>query len=86
MQQSLAAAFQDDAEQPRSPRRQALKETYAAIKRTLSTAEPMELSPQNAPIRRLQHELAARAKLISRSLGQEPNRRVRISSPRSGRR
>ena len=46
----------------------------------------MELSPQNAPIRRLQHELAARAKLISRSLGQEPNRRVRISSPRSGRR
>ena len=86
MQQSLAAAFRDDSEQPRSPRRQALKETYEAIKRTLSTAEAMELSPQNAPIRRLQHELAARAKLISRSLGQEPNRRVRISSPRSGRR
>ena len=86
MQQSLSAAFQDDSEQPRSPRRQALQETYEAIKRTLSTAEAMELSPQNAPIRRLQHELAARAKLISRSLGQEPNRRVRISSPRSGKR
>ena len=86
MQQSLTAALQDDAEQPRSPRKRALKETYDAIKRTLSTAEAMELSPQNASIRRLQHELAARAKLISRSLGQEPNRRVRISSPRSGRR
>ena len=46
MQQSLAAALQDDSEQPRSPRRQALKETYEAIKRTLSTAEAIELAPQ----------------------------------------
>ena len=85
MQQSLTAAFQDDPETPRSPRKQALKETYEAIKRTISTSESVELSPQNSYMRRLQHELANRAKLVSRSLGQEPNRRVRISPPRSGR-
>jgi hypothetical protein len=39
----------------------------------------VELTPQNAYIRRLQHELAQRYELSSRSLGREPNRRVRLS-------
>ena len=37
-----------------------------------------DLSPQNAYIRRLQHLLAQRYNLTSRSLGQEPHRQVRI--------
>ena len=38
----------------------------------------VELTPQNAYIRRLQHELAQRYNLSSHSQGREPRRRVRI--------
>ena len=40
--------------------------------------EAVELSPQNAYIRRLQHQMAERANLVSRSRGREPFRRVRL--------
>ena len=40
--------------------------------------EPVELAPQNAYIRRLQHQMAERANLVSRSRGREPYRRVRL--------
>jgi predicted RNA-binding protein Jag len=43
-----------------------------------------DLSPQNAYVRRLQHLLAQRYNLTSRSLGQEPQRRVRILPAGSG--
>jgi len=38
----------------------------------------VELAPQNAYIRRLQHQMAERFNLGSRSTGKEPRRRVRI--------
>jgi len=38
----------------------------------------VELTPQNAYIRRLQHEMAQRYNLTSRSQGREPHRRVMI--------
>jgi predicted RNA-binding protein Jag len=38
----------------------------------------IELSPQTSYIRRMQHQLAERYRLQSRSTGLEPNRRVRI--------
>jgi predicted RNA-binding protein Jag len=44
----------------------------------LNGSEPVELSPQNAYIRRLQHQMAERANLVSRSRGREPFRRVRL--------
>jgi predicted RNA-binding protein Jag len=44
----------------------------------IRAAEPVELSPQNAYIRRLQHQMAERANLVSRSRGREPYRRVRL--------
>jgi stage III sporulation protein SpoIIIAA len=50
----------------------------AASKVRESQEEAVELSPQSAYIRRLQHLIAERNKLSSQSLGQEPNRRVRI--------
>jgi stage III sporulation protein SpoIIIAA len=40
--------------------------------------EPVELSPQGAYIRRLQHLIAERNKLSSRSVGRDPNRHVMI--------
>ncbi len=60
------------------PREVALRETEDAIDLVLSSAEPVELAPQNAFIRRLQHQMAERANLVSRSRGREPYRRVRL--------
>jgi hypothetical protein len=57
----------------------ALRETEEAITRVLETSAPVELSPQSAYIRRLQHQLAEQHSLASRSTGKEPYRRVRIS-------
>ena len=57
----------------------ALRETEEAIARVLETSAPIELSPQSAYIRRLQHQLAEQHSLASRSTGKEPYRRVRLS-------
>jgi predicted RNA-binding protein Jag len=38
----------------------------------------MEVSPQNAYVRRLQHQLVAENDLVARSTGKEPQRRLRI--------
>jgi len=59
----------------------ALQETEEAIADVLNTARAVELSPQNAYIRRLQHQLAERYNLASQSTGREPYRRVRIFMP-----
>ncbi len=68
------------------PREVAMRETEDAIQAVLSSSEAVELSPQNAYIRRLQHQLAERANLVSRSRGREPYRRVRLypDAARSG--
>jgi stage III sporulation protein SpoIIIAA len=60
------------------PREAALRETEEAIGMVMRAAKPVELSPQNAYIRRLQHQMAERANLVSRSRGREPYRRVRL--------
>ena len=56
----------------------AMEETEAAIKRVLSGDRLVDLSPQNAFIRRQQHERARTSNLISHSYGKEPQRHVRI--------
>jgi stage III sporulation protein SpoIIIAA len=60
------------------PREAALREAEEAIGLVIRSSSPVELSPQNAYIRRLQHQMAERANLISRSRGREPYRRVRL--------
>ncbi len=60
------------------PRDAALREVEEAIGLVNEQAKPVELSPQNAYIRRLQHQAAERANLISHSRGREPYRRVRL--------
>ena len=60
------------------PNDEALRETEEAIGLVMRQAKPVELSPQNAYIRRLQHQMAERANLVSRSRGREPFRRVRL--------
>jgi hypothetical protein len=56
----------------------ALAEAEAAVEQVKSGEEAVELSPQSAYIRRLQHLIAERNALSSQSTGKDPNRRVRI--------
>jgi stage III sporulation protein SpoIIIAA len=56
----------------------ALRETQDAIRRVEAGARSIDLSPQNAYVRRRQHQLVRQANLISHSYGKEPRRRVRI--------
>jgi stage III sporulation protein SpoIIIAA len=74
MQSSLTSIFALEID----PRDAALRETEDAIGLVINRAEAVELSPQNAYIRRLQHQMAERANLVSRSRGREPYRRVRL--------
>jgi stage III sporulation protein SpoIIIAA len=57
----------------------AMAEAVAAIKEVKSTLRPVEISPQNAYLRRLQHQLVAENELSARSTGKEPQRRLRIT-------
>jgi stage III sporulation protein SpoIIIAA len=74
MQASLTSIFALEID----PRDAAMRETEEAIDVVLQRSEAVELSPQNAYIRRLQHQMAERANLVSRSRGREPYRRVRL--------
>jgi stage III sporulation protein SpoIIIAA len=74
MQSSLTSIFALEID----PRDAALRETEEAIGLVLNRSEAVELSPQSAYIRRLQHQMAERANLVSRSRGREPYRRVRL--------
>ncbi len=56
----------------------ALREVEEAISEVMSTAQPVELSPQNSYVRRLQHQLIQRYGLTSESKGADPFRRVVI--------
>ncbi len=60
------------------PLRRALREAEEAIRQVQGGGAEVELSPQNAYIRRRQHELARTANLGSHSAGKGSNRRVRI--------
>ena len=56
-----------------------LSEAEQAVERLTESGEnSVDLSPQSAYVRRLQHEIAARNKMESRSSGREPMRRVRL--------
>ena len=56
----------------------AMREAEEAVYQVLLDSRAVELTPQTSYIRRMQHQLAERYRLQSRSTGLEPNRRVRI--------
>ncbi|MBI2774260.1 MAG: AAA family ATPase, partial [Chloroflexi bacterium] len=76
----IASALASVFEMRRGPEEAAIDEAREAIDAILNgnTGE-VELSPQPALVRRLQHELAERSNLSSSSSGHEPYRRVQIS-------
>ncbi len=68
----------DDGEEERriTSTEDALHETEDAIVRVQRNVAPVELSPQNAYVRRLQHEMIYSHGLVSESKGKPPYRRV----------
>ncbi|MCL6534280.1 MAG: AAA family ATPase [Armatimonadetes bacterium] len=57
----------------------AMRETEEAISQVMAGERSVDLSPANAFIRRIQHQIAQRHNVESRSHGREPYRRVRIT-------
>ncbi|MGD2178284.1 MAG: R3H domain-containing nucleic acid-binding protein [Anaerolineae bacterium] len=80
MQSCLSDIFGTESQAPKSLE-QALAEAKVAIQQVLNGEPEVVLSPQNAYVRRRQHELARAADVASMSRGKEPNRRVRIFQP-----
>jgi len=56
----------------------ALQELEEAIEEINRSGQMVELNPQNAFIRRLQHQLAEKFHMSTKSIGKAPRRRVRI--------
>jgi stage III sporulation protein SpoIIIAA len=76
MKQLLDSVYAD--EEKASALRLALREAEEGIAQVIQGKKAVELSPQSAYIRRLQHLMAERCHLSSRSRGKEPYRRVEI--------
>ncbi|MGH2450018.1 MAG: R3H domain-containing nucleic acid-binding protein [Candidatus Limnocylindria bacterium] len=75
----IASALTSVLELRRGPEDRALDEARHAIDAVMNgERDEVELDPQDAYVRRLQHELVERASLSSRSTGHEPNRRVQV--------
>jgi len=61
-----------------TPDEVALREVEDAISEVMASAQPVELTPQNSYVRRLQHQFIQRYGLTSESKGTDPFRRVVI--------
>jgi hypothetical protein len=82
MESCLADMFELDMADI-DPQALAMRETEEAIRKVLTGAKSVDLSSQNSYIRRLQHEMARQANLVSHSYGRDPGRHVRIfATPR----
>jgi len=78
IRQLLNDIYPRDSAGRADPLKLALGEAEEAVEQVKNSQEMVELSPQSAYIRRLQHLIAERNNLTSSSLGKDPNRRVRI--------
>jgi predicted RNA-binding protein Jag len=78
----VLSQFRGDDGLPGGPRRDPMvdvfRETEDAIARVMQEGRPIELAPANSYVRRIQHQIATRYNLDSRSAGKEPQRRVKI--------
>jgi len=59
---------------------EALKEAQSAVYEVINGADQVELEPRKPHIRKMQHELIEEHNLISTSIGDEPNRRLKVES------
>ena len=80
MENMLASLFDLEAD----PQEAALRETAEAIGLVQASGRPVELAPQNAYVRRLQHQMAERNALMSRSRSNSCSTRPAISPESMG--
>ncbi|MFA5317813.1 MAG: R3H domain-containing nucleic acid-binding protein [Dehalococcoidales bacterium] len=78
IRQFLDNVFPPEKTEKKGSLQSALNEAEMAVSEVRDGQELVELSPQSAYVRRLQHLIAERNALASRSMGREPKRRVRI--------
>jgi len=80
IQEFLQGLFGLEQAAPVTPEEEeaAVREAEEGARKVAAGAHPIELAPRTASLRRLQHLVAERFDLRSRSTGTEPNRRVRI--------
>ncbi len=81
IQQSLARITHKPV--PPSSVAEAVQEAQEAVEKVRQGEWAVELTPQNAYVRRLQHQLAGRFGLESESTGREPFRRVKIRATKT---
>ena len=79
IEQVLAEIFNISTETPDSATYDDVtNQTQLAIDAVLNGQRWVDLPPASAAIRRIQHDMARQAQLVSHSYGKEPSRRVRI--------
>jgi nucleoside-triphosphatase THEP1 len=79
IEQSLAEMFNLSTEAPDNATFDRVTgDAQVAIDAVLNGQRWVDLPPASAAVRRIQHDLARQAQLVSHSYGKEPNRRVRI--------
>ena len=79
MEQVLAEIFNLTTDTPDSAGwEEVTSTTQVAIDAVLNGQRWVDLPPASAAIRRIQHDMARQAQLVSHSYGKEPSRRVRI--------
>lgn len=80
--EQVLTQFRGNGDGPGGPRRDPMVQVYReaedAIARVMEEGRPIELAPANSYVRRIQHQIAGRYNLDSRSAGKEPQRRVKI--------
>jgi stage III sporulation protein SpoIIIAA len=78
VEQFLGDLYNLSEQHPRDNMDSIREETQQAISAVLNGERWVDLPPGTALVRRLQHELARNAELVSHSYGKEPRRHVRI--------
>jgi len=83
----IATALDEIVKQTSEPpeaHSKALEEVQNGIDIVLQSGKPYDLSPASAPVRKVQHQVAESRRLASESVGEDPNRRLRILPVRLG--
>jgi hypothetical protein len=78
IEQAMAELFNLSVDAAHANWDEVTAQAETAIQGVLNGEAWVDLPPASSTIRRMQHELARQAQLVSHSYGREPNRRVRI--------
>jgi len=79
MERFLSGLFNLEDTGPRArSEEEAMRQAQSAIQAVLNGERWIELTPASSYIRRLQHQMARQADLLSYSFGKDPHRRVRV--------